>query len=56
MGVAAETKEAETKDFSIFQPGKKKNFPTPVRNCSWCRLHQVLNEPPNANEECAGVG
>ena len=56
MGVAAETKEAEAKDFPILQPGKKENSPTPARNRSWRRLRQVLDEPPNANQECAGVG
>ena len=56
MGVAAETKEAEAKDFPILQPGKKENSPTPTRNRSWRILRQVLDEPPNANQECAGIG
>ena len=34
MGVAAETKETEAKDFLILQPGKKENSPTPARNSS----------------------
>ena len=34
MGVAAETKETETKDFLILQPGKKENFPTSASNRS----------------------
>ena len=56
MGVAAETKEAEAKDFPILQLGKKENSPTLARNRSWRRLRQVLDEPLNANQECAGVG
>ena len=49
MGVAAETKEAEAKDFPILQLGKKENPPTPARNSRWRRLCQVLDEPPSAN-------
>ena len=56
MGVATETKEAKAKDFPILQSGKKENSPTSIKNRSWCRLRQVLDEPPNANQECAGVG
>ena len=49
MGVAAETKEAEVKDFPILQLGKKENPPTPTRNSRWRRLCEVLDEPPSAN-------
>ena len=27
-----------------------------TRNCSWRRLRQVLDEPPNTDKKCAGVG
>ena len=56
MGVTAETKEAEAKDFPILQPGKKENPPTPARNRNWRKLRQVLDEPSSTNQECAGVG
>ena len=56
MGVAAEAKEVEAKDLPILQPDKKENSPPSTRNCSWRRLRQVLDEPLNTNQECAGVG
>ena len=56
MGVVAEAKEAEAKDLPILQPAKKENSPPLTRNRSWCRLRQVLDEPSNANQECAEVG
>ena len=56
MGVTTETKEVEAKDFPTLQSGKKENSLTLTRNRSWRRLHQVLNEPLNANQECARVG
>ena len=56
MGVAAEEKEVEAKYLPILQPGKKENSPPSTKNCSWPRLRQVLDEPPNTNQERAGVG
>ena len=56
MGVAVEVKEAEAKDFPILQPDKEENSPPSTRNRSWRRLLQVLDEPPNTNQECAGIG
>ena len=56
VGVAVEAKEAEAKDFLTLQSGKKENSPPSTRNSSWRKLHQVLDEPPNANQERAGVG
>ena len=56
MGIAVEAKEAEAKDFPTFQPGKKEDSPPLAKNRSRHRLRQTLDEPPNANQECAGVG
>ena len=56
MGVTVEAKEAEAKDPPILQPDKKENFLPSTRNRSLRRSCQVLDEPPNANQECVGVG
>ena len=57
MGVAAEAKRTEAEDPPILQPDKKESSPPfSSRNRNWCKSCQVLNEPPNANQECAEVG
>ena len=56
MGVTAEAKKAEAKDPPILQPNKKEYSPPSTRNHSQCRSCQVLDYPPNANQECVGVG
>ena len=56
LDIAAKAKEAETKDFPTFQPSKKENSPPSTRDRSRRKLHQALDEPPNANQECVGVG
>ena len=56
MGVAVEAKKAEAKDPLILQPDKKEYFPPSTRNRSYCKSCQALDYPPNANQECAGVG
>ena len=56
MGVAVETKKAEAKDPLILQPDKKEHFPPSTKNRSEREPCQVLDYPPNANQECARVG
>ena len=56
MGVVAEAKKAKAKDLPILQSNKKEYSPPSTRNRSYCRSCQVLDYPPNANQECAGVG
>ena len=56
LDVAAGAKEAKAKDFPTFQPGKKEDFPPSTRDRSRRRSRQALDELPNANQECAGVG
>ena len=56
MGVAVEAKRTEAKDPSTLQPDKKEHSPPTTRNRSLRRSCQVPDYPPNANQECAGVG
>ena len=56
LDVTAEAKEAEAKDFPTFQLGKKEDSLPSTRDRGRRRLRQALDEPPNANQECAGVG
>ena len=56
MGVAAEAKRTEAKDPPIIQPDKKEHSPPSTKNRSQCKSCQVPDYPPNANQECAGVG
>ena len=42
--------------FPTFQLGKKEDSPPSTNDRSRRRLRQALDEPPNANQECAGVG
>ena len=56
LDVAAGAKEAKAKDFLTFQPGKKEDSPPSAKDRSKRRLRQALDEPPNTNQECAGVG
>ena len=56
LNVVAGAKEVEAKDFPTFQLGKKEDSPPSTNDRSRRRLRQALDEPPNANQECAGVG
>ena len=56
LDVAAGAKEAEAKDFPTFQPGKKEDSPPSTKDRSRRKSRQALDEPPNANQECAGIG
>ena len=56
MGIAAEAKRTEAKDLPILQPDKKEHFPPSTKNRSEREPCQVLDYPPNANQERAGVG
>ena len=56
MGIAAVAKKVEAKDLPVLQPDKKENSPPSTSDRSRRRLRQALDEPPNANQECAGVG
>ena len=56
MGVATEAKRTEAKDPPILQPDKKAHSPPSTRNRNKRRLCQAFVEPPNSNQEYAGVG
>ena len=56
MGVAAEAKRIGAKVPPILQPDKKEHSPPSTKNRSQRELYSVPDVPPNANQECAGVG
>ena len=56
MGVAAEAKRIGAKVLPILQPDKKEHSPPLTKNSSQCELYWVPDVPPNANQECVGVG
>ena len=56
MGVAAEATRIGAEVPPILQPDKKEHSPPSTKNRNQREPYEVLEIPPNANRECAGVG
>ena len=56
MGIVAEAKRIGAKVPPILQLDKKAHYPPSTKNRSQRKLYQVPDVPPNASQECVGVG